>query len=98
MPTRAAFILAGGNLQIAVIPSVVRSNAKPSAEFQMVEEIREMAIQELTRDANHLADSVGSVGTGLHQLKAALAGGVGGVPGLAPLLSMAIELLKKRRD
>lgn len=96
--SRAAFNLAGGDLALALIPFLLRRSAKPGPEEQMIREIREMALEEITKDANEIAETVTSVGSSIRQLKSgvgSLAGG--GLPALGPVLTVAIDLLKKSR-
>jgi hypothetical protein len=106
--SQAAFMLAGGNLLIAMVPLWVSRQLKPGAEEGLVQEIRDMALQDITRDVDNVTQQVASVGSGLKQLGsggsplAALGGlgalgGGGGLNALGPMLSMVIEMLKKRK-
>ena len=91
--SRAAFILAGCNLALALIPFLMRKQAKPGAEEQMIRDIREMAIEEITRDANEIANTVSSFSRSIKQLKSSF----GASHGLGPALGLAIDLLKKSK-
>ncbi len=97
--SRAAFILAGGNFGLAIIPFLLRRQAKAGPEELMVREIRDMAADEVTKDLNAVADEVAAVGSGIRQLKAGVSsfsgGGLGGA--LGPVLPIIIDLLKKSR-
>ena len=98
--SRAAFILAAGNFGIAVIPFLLRRNAKPGPEETMVREIREMAAAEISKDLAEITDEIGAVGDGIKQLKSGISsftrGGGGGAMGvLGPVLPLIIDLLKK---
>lgn len=99
--SRAAFILAASNFGLAVIPFLLRRQSKPGPEEKMVREIRDMAVDEVTKDINEVADEVAAVGSGIKQLKAGVSsfggvsGGLGGA--LGPVLPLLIDLLKKSR-
>ena len=93
--SRAAFILAGVNLALAVVPFLMRRQTKPGAEEQMIREIREMALEEITKDANEVAAGFASLGESVNQLKSAVSSFSGGGFGLGPALTFAIDLLKK---
>jgi hypothetical protein len=96
--SRAAFILAGGNLALAIIPLLLMRQSKPGPEEIMVREIREMAATELSKDVDEIAEQVASVGSSINQLKNGIssfsAGGLSST--LGPGISLAIDLLKKK--
>ncbi len=94
--SRAAFILAGGNFGLAVVPFLLRRQSKPGPEEQMVREIREMAADEVVKDINSVSSEIAAVGSGIKQLKAGVSSfGGGGMGALGPLLPFVIDLLKK---
>ena len=99
--SRAAFILAAGNIGLAIVPFLFRRNAKPSAEEVMVREIREMAAAEISKDITEVTDEIGAVTDSVKQLKSGISsftsgGGGGGAMGLlGPVLPLVIDLLKK---
>lgn len=99
--SRAAFILAAGNFGIALVPFLLRRNAKPSSEEAMVREIREMAAAEISKEITEIMDEIGAVGDGIKQLKSGISsftrgGGGGSSFGLlGPVLPLVIDLLKK---
>ena len=100
--SRAAFILAVGNIGLAVIPFLLRRTAKPSAEEAMVREIREMAAAEISKEITEITDEIGAVGDGIKQLKSGISsftrGGGGGVfSALGPVLPLVIDLLKRSK-
>jgi hypothetical protein len=102
--SKAAFILAGVNLALAVIPFLLRRQAKPGPEEQMVREIREMAADEVSKDIQSVGDEIASVGVGIKQLKSGISsfggggGSMGGAMGaLGPMLPLLIDLLKKSK-
>ena len=98
LDSRAAFILAGGNFGLALIPFLLRRQAKPGPEELMVREIREMAAEDVSRELTSIADEVSAVGSGIRQVRTGLSamshGGVA-ASALGPLLAMVIDLLKK---
>ena len=97
--SRAAFILAGANLALAVIPFLLRRQAKPGPEEQMVREIREMAADEISKDINAVTNEVAALGSGIKQLRTGVSSlGSGSAMGaIGPLLPLLIDLLKKGR-
>lgn len=97
--SRAAFILAGGNFGLAVIPFLLRGQFKPGPEEAMVREIREMAADEVVKDINSVADEIAAVGSGIKQLRAGVSsfGGGGGMGALGSALPLVIDLLKKSK-
>ena len=100
--SRAALILAGVNLGVAVIPFLMRQQSKPGSEEQMVREIREMAAAEISKDISAVGDEIASVGSGIKQLRAGVSSfssGRGGALGaIGPLLPLVIDLLKRGKD
>jgi hypothetical protein len=96
--SRAAFILAACNLGLAVIPLLLKRQGKPGPEEQMVREIREMALEEVSKDVGKVAEEVAAVGAAVNQVKSGVSAfaGAGAVTALGPLLGMAINLLKKK--
>jgi hypothetical protein len=102
--SRAAFMLAGANLGLAIVPFLLRRQAKPGPEEQMVREIREMAADEVSKDIQSIGDEIASVGAGIKQLKSGFSsfggggGGMGSAMGaLGPVLQLLIDLLKKSK-
>lgn len=97
--SRAAFILAGGNFGLALIPFLLRRNSKPSSEEAMVREIREMAAAEISKDLDELTAEINAVGDGIKQLKSGVtsfSSGGGVMDMLGPILPFVIDLLKKK--
>lgn len=100
--SRAAFMLAGGNAALAIVPFLLRRQAKPSAEEKMVQDIRDMAAAEVTKDITAVTDEVAAVGNGIKQLKSGISSFGGGSSGgalgaLGPVLPLVIDLLKKSK-
>jgi len=106
--SRAAFILAGANFALAVIPYVLQRQAQPGPEEQMVREIRDMAADQVVKDVNGVtaeisgvADEIAEVGSGLKQLKAGVSsfggGGMASIGALGSVVPVLIEFFKKSR-
>ena len=97
-----AFLVALVNGVLAVVLVVVARAQKPGAEESMVREIREMALAELSRDAEDVKQTFSDLSTDVKRIKSGFSalgsGGLsGGLTGLAPLLGMLIEALKRRK-
>jgi hypothetical protein len=92
LDSRAAFILAACNLGLALLPLLLRRQGKPGPEERMVREIRDMALEEVSRDVDKVTKDIAAVGGGV----AGLAGG--GMKAMGPLLGMVISLLKKKKE
>lgn len=104
--SRAAFILAGVNAALAVVPFLLRRQARPGPEEVMVREIREMAATEVSKDIQSISEEISAVGDGIKQLKSGISafsgggggGGMGGAIGvLGPVLPLVIDMLKKSK-
>ena len=93
----AAFWLVGFNLLIAVIPFLISKTVKPNAQEQMIEDIRNMAMSELTQDMSKVNHEVEQVGKSIQNVKTSLSGlQSGSLSGMGPLVGLAIDLLKKK--
>ena len=98
LDSRAAFILAGGNLALAVVPFLFRRQAKAGPEEQMVREIREMAAEDVSKDLDAVAKEVADIGAGINQVRSGVAAfNSGGMSALMPGVNLVIEMLKKKR-
>ena len=102
--SRAAFILAAGNLGVALVPFLLRRNTKPSAEEVMVREIREMAAAEISKDLTEITEEIKAASDGIKQLRSGISTFMGGSGGgralsiLGPVLPLVIDLLKKGKN
>jgi predicted PurR-regulated permease PerM len=98
--SRAAFILAGGNFALAVVPFLLRKQSKAGPSEQMVREIREMAADEISRDIGAFTDEITAVGASIKQLKSGISsfGGAGGgaMGALGPVLPLLIDQVSFR--
>ena len=98
----SAIILAAVNAVLAVIVLIVAGRQKPGPEEQMVEEIREMAMTELSADFEQVREGFSQVSDDVKKIKSGIStftGAVGsagsGLGGLAPVLSLLTHALKK---
>ena len=102
-PAQGAFIVAAVNAVLAVLVVIAANMQKPGAEENMVREIREMALAELSNDAEEVKQTFSSLAADVKRIQSgfsALGSGgglMGGLGGLAPLLGMLIEALKRRK-
>lgn len=99
--SRAAFILAGGNFALALVPMLLHRQAKAGPEELMVREIREMAAEQVSRELAGVADEVAAVGARIKQVRSGISSigsGGGAMSALGPLLPLVIDLLKKGKS
>lgn len=97
--SRAAFILCGGNLAIALLPLWLRKQLKPGPEEQMVEDIRELTLTEINRDLEQASANISAMGSGIKSLASGGSPFTGGtLAALTPLLGFAIDYLKKHKS
>ncbi|MBT8441989.1 MAG: phage holin family protein [Gammaproteobacteria bacterium] len=97
-PSNAAFILAGGNLVLAIIPFLLSRQTKPSSEELMVREIREMAMEDLSKDIDRVAGEFAAVGNSFKNIRSGVSSlGGGGMDLVGPAVGFAIDMLKKRK-
>ena len=81
-----------------MVPFLFRRQSKPGPEEQMVREIREMALEDLSKDLEVVAEEVASIGGSINQVRAGFnAFNSGGISAFMPGISLAIDLLKKKR-
>ncbi len=93
----AAFWLTLLNVIIAAIPLFIAKQFKAGAEEKMIEDIRDMTMNELSNDFNKVNQEVEQVGKSIKQVKSSISSvGSGSLTGMGPLLGLAIDLLKKK--
>ena len=97
----AAFGLAAGNGVLALILVITAGRLKPGSEVAMAEEIRDMAMNELSADVDRLGTEIQRVRSDVSQINAgfrgALKGDLMGLATLAPLVGTGASSLKKRK-
>ncbi len=102
----AAFTIAAGNGVLAVVLIIVARSLHAGPEEQMVREIREMAITELSADADAVQQEFAKLGEDVKRIRAGLSGltGRGGsslgtfaLTNIGPILGFLIDALKRRK-
>ncbi len=97
----AAFVIAGLNAVLGLGAFAVASRVKAGAEEKVVQEIRELALTELSHDAEEVKRRIDEVTADLQRIRtgvgALTSGGLGAVAGLGPLLGTLIDVLGASR-
>ncbi len=99
----AAFLVAAGNVVLAVVLLIAARQFKPGPEEKMVREIREMALGEVTADIDAIKADFAQLGTDVKRIRrgfSALGSGGSfglGLVSLAPVIAAIIEAIKHRR-
>jgi hypothetical protein len=100
----AAFLVAAGNGILAGLLLIAARLLRPGPEEQLVHEIREMALADVTADIDEVKADFSRLGTDVNRIRAAFSslgsggGGFGiGLVSLAPLIGTIIEAVKQRR-
>ena len=98
----AALIVGLVNAALAVIAIVMAMRIQPGPEEDMVKDIRELALTELSADIDAVKDEFAEVGNDLKKIKAGVTSALGvfktggaGIGSLAPVLSLITSMLKK---
>ncbi len=99
----AAFTIAAINAVLAGLLVAVAARIRPGPEEQIVREIREMALAELSADAAEIKLRLDEVTTDLKRIRSGIStltgsGGVGSLGALAPVLAMLTKALEQRRS
>jgi hypothetical protein len=97
----AAFLVAGVNAALAVVLLLLAGRLRPGPEEQMVQDIRDLALAELSADAEAVRQGLDAVTSDLERIRTgigALTGGAGaGLGNLAPVVGLLVEALKRRK-
>lgn len=98
----AALTLAIANAVLAVVIIVVATRIQPGPEEEMVREIREMALTELSADADGIKQNFAQISSDLERIRSGFSSvsgmfgsSGGGFGSLGPLLGMLTSMLKK---
>ena len=98
----AAIVIAIVNAVLAVIMIIAASRIQPGPEEEMVREIREMAITELSADADGIKQSFAKISSDIERIRSGFSSvsnmfgsSGGGLGSLGPLLGMLTSMLKK---
>jgi len=98
---KGAFLVAAGNAFLAALVIFAVRQLKPGPEEEMVQEIRQLTLAELSADAEGIRQSFASIAKdvkGIQSGFSAIGGGLGaGLTSLGPLIGLLVETLKKRR-
>lgn len=97
----AALIIAGVNALLAVVMIVYAAGIKPGPEEDMVQDIREMAMAELSTDLEVVKDEFNQAVSDLENIKSGVSKalgifrGGGSAGSITPVLSLITSMLKK---
>ena len=99
---RAAFMVGGINAALAVVLLLVARRLEAGPEERMVQEIRDLALTELSADAEAVRAGIDGLTSDLERIRSSVGSLTSGVSGslgaLAPLLGALIEALKRRNS
>jgi len=100
----AALLVALANAVLAVMVIFVASRIKPGPEEEMVKEIRELALKELSADADGIKQNFAQISSDIERIRSGFSSVTGvlgsahsGLGSLGPLLGMLTGMLKNRR-
>ncbi len=100
----AALIVASVNAVLAVVVILAAGRIKPGPEEEMVKEIRELALTELSADADGIKRKFAQVSSDIERIRSGfstVAGALGsaqaGLGSLSPLLGLLTGMMKKKR-
>ncbi len=98
----AALIVAGVNAALAIVMVVLAMRVKPSAEEAMVQEVRQLALQELSTDLDVVKEDLAQVTENVKQIRSGVNSAMGmfrsagsGLGSLSPALRLITSMLKK---
>ena len=98
----AAFMVGGINAALAVVLLLVAGRLEAGPEERMVQEIRDLALTELSADAEAVRAGIEGLTSDLERIRSSVGSLTSGVSGslgaLAPLLGALIEALKRRNS
>ena len=99
----AALIIASVNAVLAMLVMFAASRIKPGPEEEMVKEIRELALTELSADADvikqkfaQVSSDVERIRSGFSTVSGALGSAQAGLGSLSPVLGLLTSMLKKK--
>jgi hypothetical protein len=100
----AALLVALANAVLAVMVIFVASRIKPGPEEEMVKEIRELALKELSADADGIKQNFAQISSDIERIRSGFSSVTGvlgsahsGLGSLGPLLGMLTGMLKNKR-
>ena len=99
----AALIVAFANAVLAVLVMLVAARIKPGPEEEMVKEIRELALTELSADADgirqnfaQISSDIERIRSGFSSVSGVLGSAQAGLGSLGPMLGLLTSMLKKK--
>ena len=96
-----AFLVAAGNAVLAALVIFAARQLKPGPEEEMVQEIRQLTLAELSADAEGIRQNFASIAKdvkGIQSGFSAIGGGLGaGLTSFGPLIGLLVDTLKSRR-
>ena len=99
----AALIVASVNAVLAILVMYFASRIKPGPEEEMVKEIRELALTELSADADVLKQKFAQVSSDVERIRSgfstvsgALGSAQAGLGSISPVLGLLTSMLKKK--
>ena len=100
--TMGAFLLAAINGALGLLPLLISKKAKTGPEEKLVQEIHDMALSDLTADVQDAQRRFAELGQDVKNIQSSFnaisQGGLSAkVAGLAPLLGLVIEMLKRKK-
>ena len=92
----AALIVGFVNAVLAVLVLFSASRIKPGPEEEMVKEIRELALTELSADADGIRSNFAQISSDIERIRYGFSTVSGGLGSLSPLLGLLTSMLKKK--
>jgi hypothetical protein len=93
----AALLVALANAILAVIVIFAASRIQAGPEEEMVKEIRELALSELSADADGIRQSFAQIGSDLERIRSGFSSVSGGLGSLSPVIGLLTSMLKKQK-
>jgi hypothetical protein len=97
----AAFLIAGVNAALAGLLLLFASRIKAGPEEQMIQEIRDLALTELSADAEAVREGINEVTSDLERIRSSVgaltSGAAAGFGNLAPVLGLLVDALKHKK-
>ena len=96
----AAFLVASANAVLAVLLVVFANRTRPGPEEQMIQEIRDLALAELSADAEAVREGLNEVTSDLERIRTGIGaitgGAAAGLGSLTPVIGFLVDALKRR--
>jgi hypothetical protein len=96
----AAFVVSAANGAFAMLLLYIASRMKPGPEEQMIHEIRDLALAELSAETETIKSNIGQVVSDIEQIQHNVASfastASAGIGSLGPIVGLAVDALKRR--